>query len=71
VWAIIEILNHLDQPLSHLKELLEIRGKLDVIAFDKHPRYVKSRFAQELLQKKIVKPVRIQRHHARLSALRV
>jgi len=42
-----------------------------VIAFDKYPRYVTSRFAQELSQKKIVKLVKIQHHHARLSALKV
>lgn len=65
----LETLNHLEQSLKHLEKLLEIRGKPDVIACDMHPRYVTSRFAQELSQKKGVELVKIQHHHAHLSAL--
>lgn len=65
----LETRDHLDQSLKHLSQLLEIKGNPDVIACDMHPRYVTSRLAHEISQEKGVKLVKIQHHHAHITAL--
>jgi len=65
----LETLNHLEQSLRQLSNLLGTKGDVDVITCDLHPRYITSRLAQETSQKKSIPLVQVQHHHAHITSV--